>query len=510
MMLTKDSRGGSFAQQAHTWSHSMHRKLEETLASVRFAIKPVIILSVIFLVGMSAIILANFNYIDDILRVRYGETGWGNWSRYASSALAILLSTDEYITDLSPLTQIIAAIELAIAGVAMLYLFSGKKRFTAWMFISVIPLGLSPYFLECLSYKFDSPFMALSVLAAILPAIFAKKRIGYVVAAFLGTLMVCLTYQASLGIFPMLVIFVSLRRWCEGEAPKQIGRFVLESVIGYVVAIIFFRLFVMHPHTEVGYASTGIPSLATIIPSTLAHYQMYFATILQDFKPLWLVLIVLLFACFLYATIMRSRRNKTVTFLVAIIATAVAACMMFGIYPVLESPTSHPRAMIGSCVFITFLSTMVATAKGVPVGKFAAAVLSWCFFSFSFTYGNALYVQDEWTDFRTTFVLEDLNDIEAFANDEPKTVEIAGSIGYAPSIKSQINAGYTMLSRLVPVTLSGTGWPHGVTELQSSYGLKNVKFVYSGELDDHELPFIKDGIYQTIYGQGNEFIVALK
>lgn len=40
--------------------------------SCRFAIKPTLILWLIFTVGISAIILANFNYSDDMARVALG------------------------------------------------------------------------------------------------------------------------------------------------------------------------------------------------------------------------------------------------------------------------------------------------------------------------------------------------------------------------------------------------------------------------------------------------------
>lgn len=43
------------------------------------------------------------------------------------------------------------------------------------MIAAVVPLGLSPWFLECFSYKFDSPYMALSVLASVIPFIFGRR-----------------------------------------------------------------------------------------------------------------------------------------------------------------------------------------------------------------------------------------------------------------------------------------------------------------------------------------------
>lgn len=156
------------------------------------------ILTVIFLIGISAILRANFYYIDDMGRTAQGYRGWDDFSRFISNGLSTIIHTDTYITDISPFTQLIAVLTLATSGIILLYVIYERRTFSILELIAVIPLGLNPYFLECISYKFDAPFMALSILAAIFPLLFRNSSAPkYITASTIGTIMVCSTYHRS-------------------------------------------------------------------------------------------------------------------------------------------------------------------------------------------------------------------------------------------------------------------------------------------------------------------------
>ncbi len=149
------------------------RSMGSTLRFLLSLTMPVGIFSAIYLLGISAILRANFNYMDDMGRACFGYGAW-YFSRPLSNILALFLHADDYLTDISPLPQILAAVLMAAASVVVLYAVTGKKRFTLWEYVSVLPLGLSPYFLQCLSFKYDAPYMAISVLAAVAPLVMQK------------------------------------------------------------------------------------------------------------------------------------------------------------------------------------------------------------------------------------------------------------------------------------------------------------------------------------------------
>jgi len=173
-----------------------------TRVNYRQFVKPVLIMFGIYAFGISAIIRADFLYIDDIGRSAHGYRGWENWSRHISSFLAIFIHADTRINDISPLTQLIA-----VSSVVLVYVINNEK-ITKTALAASIPIGLSPYFLECFSYKFDAPYMALSVFVSIVPFVFMKNMLAFSVASVLGILIMCMTYQASSGIYIIIVILL--------------------------------------------------------------------------------------------------------------------------------------------------------------------------------------------------------------------------------------------------------------------------------------------------------------
>lgn len=46
------------------------------------------------------------------------------------------------------------------------------KKQNFWALLASVTLGLNPFFLQNMSYKFDSPFMALALISPIIPFLF--------------------------------------------------------------------------------------------------------------------------------------------------------------------------------------------------------------------------------------------------------------------------------------------------------------------------------------------------
>ena len=192
--------------------------------------------------------------------------------------------------------------------------------------------------------------------------------------------------------------------------------------------------------------------------------------------------------------------------------TAVALILMgmmcFGLYPALASTVFAPRAMYGFGVLLTvFGMTAAEGKKRVPL-KIPAVVLSWVFFVFSFTYGNALSVQKDYTDFRTQLVISDLQEMEAFRSDTPVTVQLSGSIGKAPVLWN-MPQNYQMLNRLIPDTFGG-GDDLTQYGFYCYYDLQNVVWNPDVDLRKMDLPVLEDNMYHTIRGEGSYVLVELK
>jgi len=140
----------------------------------------------------------------------------------------------------------VAVVIVALAGIIVMDTFVESHRYNLVAVIALVPIGLSPFFLMCLSYKYDSPYMAFSVLAAVLPIAFTDKtKWKYTVLVAACTVAMCLTYQAASGIFPMLVLFVAFHMWNKAETIMAIIRIVGRSAVGYIAGILLFRFVIM-------------------------------------------------------------------------------------------------------------------------------------------------------------------------------------------------------------------------------------------------------------------------
>lgn len=482
-------------KQVYNWLHAVKR--------------PFLYLTVIHMAAVSAILRANVNYVDDAGRAYAGYKGWDNFSRYLSNFLSGFLHADRYLSDISPLPQIVAVLILSLSGVIVIYVISGQAGVSIWSLAASLPLGLSPYFLACLSYKFDAPYMALSVLASVVPFLLLKGKCGYFTyeaASAVCILAVCTTYQAALGIFPMMAVFICIKRWNDADGWKDIGKFLLASVLAYAAGLAVFRIFLMKPVDD--YVSSSLPALRDLFPTVYRNFCRYFTNVRTDCTKFWKIMIACNAAFFVAVMTFRSKRAKIPAFLMTVCAFVAMGLLCFGIYPLLSAPLFAPRAMYGFGAFLAITGIYTASHAVHLPAKAAAASLGWIFFVFAFTYGNALSAQKQYTDFRMTAVIGELNTLDAFVSDTEKNIQIAGTIGHAPALDGVMDR-YGVLKRLVPVTFR-SDWDWGRFQFLHYYGLKNIVPDDSVDLRKKHLPVIRDTMYFTLRGEGDDILIKLK
>lgn len=465
--------------------------------------KAFLLLLLIYVVGIHAILRTNFYYQDDVSRAAYGYKQWDYFGRFLSTALSTLVHAGDYLTDIAPLPQLLAMGIMAFAGVLLLGILYDRWQFSLWELVSVVPLALNPYFLECLSFRFDAPYMAVSVLAGIAPLLFRNRgKKTYVLAAMLGALAVCTSYQAASGIFPMLVILLALLGWNRGEPLRKQLSFCLLSAAGYLLGLIYFYLVLMRP-ADAGYVSNQLPGLGALLPNVLENLRRYWQNVVLDMKPWWLGMMGLILLAFLAVTVKTRRRPLWSSLGMTLLALLAMGVVCFGAYVVLSASLFSPRAMYGFGVLLAALSAEACRGEGgTTIRRLPVAVLAWAFFVFSFTYGNALDVQKEYTEFRIQLVIQDLNDLGL--TEAGMTLELAGNIGRAP-VLGNMPQDYGILNRLIPDTFAG-GDDLCQYRFFCYYGLP----MEMSTEEMQELPVLKDTLYHTIYGEGTRLRVLLK
>ena len=537
--------------------------------------KAYVFLGLFYLLAYYPVYTADFLFRDDLRRASIGFRGWG-YGRYLSLLGSVLLHTDTYLADISPLPQLLCALIMALASLVLLAAFEsawrgekGEKGFEVGrkkkeeignieklesiemgeterirmektqtkiplsFLIAAGLLGLYPPFFNCVCYKYDAPYMALSVLFGIAPLFFYRfgaRRFLYGFLCFLCTLGVCLTYQASSGLLPLLVAFFMFLRWGRGEKASSVFRFALVSALGYVAGLFFFRLFLM-PREDT-YVTMGAVKGKDFLPQVLENLRTYGVRFLVEMRPLWMGAMLLLAFTFLVLFAIRAKRKPYVVFPLGLLCLPLWALLSLGAYPYLQKPLFLPRAMYGMGALLALLGfgTLMGTWEALvereafvereKKGKRTSQRVSrwlyrgmtllifclvWMFLVFSFTLGNALSAQAEYTRFRMAEVVEDLSSLPE-AQEGSLTVQLKGDIGVAPSIEN-LPPGYGMVTRIVPYTLKG-GYIWGEYGFFHYYGLPDVK---KGEgLSKKELPLLSETLYHRIYGKDGSFLIELK
>ena len=486
----------------------MEVKLKHLYREYGYLLKPFFIILVIYFLTFSSIIRANYNYGDDIERLLYGIGGWTNFSRFTTEALSIYIHTSSYLTDISPLNQYIAIVLLSISSVILLHLFKEDKKVTLSNIISVLFVGISPYFLSCFSYKYDSLYMALSILVSIVPFVFYKSEnknriydILYSISIILGTIIMCTTYQASSGILPLVTIFLAFNLW-NNKKFKCAIRLVSITFLNYLIGLLIFKLFIVVPSNY--YAAETMFSISEMIPGFIDNLLKYYNYLVNDFRYIWFIFIGIIMIAFIISKILDSKHNRGIAFLGSLLFVFVSLLVVFGLYPCLEKTIYAPRAMYAVGVLISLYGINITSREGMYLSKFLVFCLVWCFITFSFTYGNCLSNQKDYIEFRVQMVVNELNDLELMNKDSNKMIKIEGTMGFAPAIENMPDKYKNFVKRIIIQPY----WDNYY--LGNSFKLKNT-YVYS---DDNEviydLELVKDTMYYSISVNEDYNFILLK
>lgn len=481
-----------------------------------YLLRPFLIMTAIYLVGIIAIILASVHFADDVARTTYGYGGWNGFSRYINTLAAYGIHTGTYFTNIAPLPQILAVMILAVASVIMVMLVSKKDLFKKkpseymWHLIAAVPLGLSPYMLECLSYQYDSVYMAVAVLFAVLPLLFSKElNWKYALVLFIGTEVICMTYQVAVGIIPMLVFFIAMKRWNEDKDKntKEVFKFVLFSAVVFLISLVIFQKFLMKPRDA--YVSNSLIEFSKFIPEFFSHLGTYFSLIFSDFRILWLVLIGIVMVSFVGLFIYRSKKNRIVAAVVGVFGTLLMLVMAFFFYAILDKPLYATRAMFGFGMFVAILAVYVVSGKGKEwILRIPVVVLSYCFIVFALTFGNALREQNDYRDQKVDMVVADLNHIAILMNDTVKNIKVSGSVGLSPVIKN-MPQNYQIMNRLLMPSFSQYV-PWMAYKLLTQSGIPNLYYDESALMDEDSMTTLKETVFYTIKGDDKNILVIFK
>ncbi|MDR3343408.1 MAG: glucosyltransferase domain-containing protein [Treponema sp.] len=466
-------------------------------------LKSFLLMSGMYLTGYMSIIRANFSYADDLARAIEGYHGWNSWSRHLSDILATFIHVDTNLTDISPLPQIIALLIIALSSVLLVYILCDGK-ISVITLIAAIPVGLSPYFLENMSYKFDAPYMSLSVLFTIYPFLCAGSLRAFVFSSVVSLLAMCMTYQASSGIYVMITIVLVFKYWNNKQKTNRENLvFTGSAVLSFCCAMILFRFFFMVSGTTGHNVSTKIFPVKQLVSGMLINVQKYILYINDDFGSVWKILIAVIVVLFVIEVGRTSMLKKMPAIIIALLVIITAFIMSYGVYIILENPLYAPRALFGFGIFIAIIGVYVIS-RHTKIAIISVIALSFSFFVFAFSYGNALADQKRYTDFRMEMLLHDLSILFPDRNGSEMALRLENNMGFSPVVKN-IAKHYPLIERLVPY--------RGYYPLD--YYLRNYFHwgndgTWESNVVAADLPRALDSYYHTIKSDGKHIFVMFK
>jgi hypothetical protein len=356
--------------------------------------------------------------------------------------------------------------------------------------------------------------MALSVFFSIVPFIFIDSIVVFAVVSIISLLCMCMTYQASSGIYILITIAIAFRNWNYKEKTnREILKFLLISASAFVIAMFLFRGFVPVTSKSYGYVrySTDIVSLVSFFHNALTYIKRYSVTIYSDMSYTWKYLIALICSYFVVLTVFTSKRNKLIATLLSLLSLIGSFVLSYGAYFALANQRLGPRYIYAFGAFIAIVAISVAWHRKFITTLFVFA-LSWCFFVFSLTYGNALAEQKRYAEFRNEILLKDFNGLWPNMNAEKFRIQIEGSYGLAPTITNNIEKRYPIIKKLLRDMVNCFSWR--VYPLFNYYYWGNMNMInFKSETSDFanlNLPIVCDSYYHTIRYKDNKILVLLK
>ena len=476
--------------------------------------KPAMIMSVIYLLGILTIIRSNVLYLDDIGRTAKGFRTFYPFSRYISEILSVFIHADYRLTDISPFPQLLAIIILAAGSILLVYILNDNKITTPGLLAS-IPLGLSPYMMECLSYRFDAPYMALSVLASIVPFLFLSRKKAFAFCSVISLLIMCMTYQAASGIYILIALILSFNDWNrKRKTNKEVFLFLARAILSFCTAMFVFKLFLMKPFSA--YASNSMLPLPQMISGILTNIKTYVYIINDDFGFIWKTLVGTIICFFIAKSVKISAQKKMISFLVIIFLLFSLFILSFGIYLILEHPLFAPRALYGFGLLLAIVSIYVASEFNKTAKIFAFA-LSWSFWVFAFSYGNALADQMRYANFRITILLHDLSALFPDKDENKLSLQLDNSIGFTPAVKNIAKHNPVIYKLVPPMLLENDSWSNVYfldyynfsSSIDVNFKVNREDERQYNDFNTLDLPVILKTYYHTIKSDGKRVLVEL-
>jgi len=474
----------------------------------------VFLLTLISVLYVLPIILANTYYIDDLNRTVYGYN-WDHDGRFVSSAIMQLLSFQrEVVYSLYPYSIMLSAVVLSLSGFILSYSLGVRKKIT--LFMGSLLLTTCPFLLEIVSYRFDCIPISLSILFITIPFLFYQKKWSFLIVSFMCLFLSFGLYQTTTFSYCIILcLFLIKDVW--KDAYKQGIINTIKAVMAFVASFVLYEMVVKALKLELREDRRG----AFIFGD--AHFKdllrdryndvMSLVNLLMQSSYRYVCYILLLFSLFSLFLYFKKNYthivNRTLALKIVIIAVLIGFILIFtaGINMFVYEPRWVPRAMIGWSVAVYLFYFALALNDDFRKGILLTGLVPFMYYSFVISSQLGVYLknQDEFSDYLITLLSPKL-----FEHSEHIKVIIKGTNGTSHRNLTINYNTMPIVYKLAPI-YENNGWGWGIIRLNK---FNNISSEFIGDekrmaiLDKmFEFPIVDKNIYYTLRIKGDIAII---
>lgn len=459
----------------------------------------------IYFIGYFGLIRANIYYVDDIYRSYSGNFAFLSASRYTSEYLSKLIHLNLYRnTDISPVTHLIAIALISIGSMILVKIIFKKQNF--WALLASVALGLNPFFLQNMSYKFDSPFMALALISPIIPFLFLRKKFIFYLLSFIFILISLTTYQAANGIYIIMSMFIILTILTQKQVKtKNILSYIFLFLSSYLFSLIFYKIFIFNPtENNIKHSLIGNKIALNIYNNIKFTFKNYCEII--D-KTILEYLLIIIFSIFILSILQNSKKNKFNSLIFTLIFLFSIITMSQGIYLLLKNFYVGPRVFVCIGVILSIISIYSLKNKIKILNLILKPTIIMTVYFLIIqanAYANALKTQEIYAKYRINIMISDLNKILPIEKNYKIFIN-SGQIGNAPMVKN-LERNYPIIKKANWFKLY-KGWTHQT--ILYNYGL-NVSWNLCSNEKNKINKIINTNMHKIIKYDNNCFTIEFK
>ncbi|MDF7784027.1 glucosyltransferase domain-containing protein [Pantoea stewartii] len=452
-------------------------------------------------------------YIDDMLRSLNGNTDWIANGRPIAEIFMKFIYFGKKMADISPIPQLIA---LGISSITIALL--SKRYYKPSQLIGCLiflPLFISPFYLQNISYKYDAPIMSLSVMFAVLPFIINPKG-NY--SLFLISSLCCLIslnfYQPALNVYLGFLAIDFFSRVINTDEKPVLSRYLF-SLSAYALATIIYTKIISVIFIAGDYSISQSRTLNhdNLIEGIVSNLNSFYNLIKMSLPPMYFLLLIPAALLSAYSVVKKiaPKFKSNISYglfisLASILAFLFSIASVAGPIILLQSPSIAPRIFLGfsSLLCLIFFCSTISELKNKNIILIALLVPVAYMYEISYAYVNSLNNQNNFERSVISNISGELGLTGSNKENPTKYIFIKGRIPKSPENILSFES-YPILQFLVPRTINNSDFWSGVEirhygmELSHDDGLKKLT---EGENICNLLPTRKGPYYNSyIYNE---------